>query len=58
MKKYEVPEAKYIVFTTRKGPVQEVVIEAWQEIWEWSKTHDRAFLTDFEVCDERTRPRK
>jgi predicted transcriptional regulator YdeE len=23
MKKYEVPEAKYIVFSTRKGPVQE-----------------------------------
>ncbi|MBO1514656.1 GyrI-like domain-containing protein [Metabacillus bambusae] len=54
MEKFEVPEAKYIVFTTRKGPVQEVVIEAWQEIWEWSKTNERAFLSDFEVYDERT----
>jgi predicted transcriptional regulator YdeE len=50
---FEVPEANYIVFTTRKGPVQEVVVEAWQEIWEWSKTNERAFQTDFELYDER-----
>lgn len=50
---FEVPESDYIVFTTRKGPVQEVVVEAWQEIWEWSKTNERAFQTDFELYDER-----
>src|SRR4030095_16576981 len=28
-----VPEAKYIVFKTKRGPVYEVVFQAWQEIW-------------------------
>lgn len=53
LEKFEIPESNYIVFTTRKGPVQEVVVEAWQEIWEWSKTNERAFQTDFELYDER-----
>lgn len=51
--KFDIPESNYIVFTTRKGPVQEVVVEAWQEIWEWSKNNQRAFQTDFELYDER-----
>lgn len=53
LEKVVVPEANYIIFTTRKGPVHEVVVEAWKEIWEWSKTNERAFLTDFELYDER-----
>lgn len=53
MKAYSIEPSHYIVFTTRKGPVHEVVIEAWQHIWEWSKTNKRAFLTDFELYDER-----
>lgn len=48
-----VAEGSYVVFTTRKGPGSEIVVEAWAYIWEWSKTHKRAFLTDFEVYDER-----
>lgn len=53
LEEFEIPESNYIVFTTRKGPVQEVVFEAWQEIWEWSKKNERAFQTDFELYDER-----
>jgi predicted transcriptional regulator YdeE len=53
MKSYTIPECKYMVFTTRKGPIHEIVVEAWQSIWEWSKTNKRAFLTDFEWYDER-----
>jgi len=50
---FEIPASNYVVFTTRKGPVQEVVVETWQKIWEWSKHNARAFETDFEVYDER-----
>ncbi len=53
MKSYSIPECNYMVFTTRKGPIQEIIVEAWQYIWEWSKTNKRAFLTDFELYDER-----
>lgn len=53
MTSYSVADGSYVVFTTRKGPVFEIVVEAWAYIWEWSKTHKRAFLTDFEVYDER-----
>ncbi|MEH6938940.1 GyrI-like domain-containing protein [Bacillus sp. JJ664] len=54
MDSYSIKPSEYIVFTTRKGPVQEVVVEAWQHIWEWSKTNKRAFTTDFELYDERS----
>ncbi|MDM5190578.1 GyrI-like domain-containing protein [Bacillus sp. DX4.1] len=48
-----IPAGTYAVFTTRKGPVSEVIIEAWQDIWNWSKENKRAFTTDFELYDER-----
>ncbi|MGN7896241.1 GyrI-like domain-containing protein [Bacillus sp. 22475] len=48
-----IPAATYAVFTTRKGPVVEVVCEAWEYIWQWSKENKRAFTTDFELYDER-----
>ncbi|WP_230199166.1 GyrI-like domain-containing protein [Risungbinella massiliensis] len=53
MEKIIIPPAKYVVFTTSKGPLQEVSVEAWKYIWEWSKQNERAFLADFEVYDER-----
>lgn len=48
-----IPAATYAVFTTRKGPIAEVVCEAWEYIWKWSKENKRAFTTDFELYDER-----
>lgn len=48
-----IPAATYAVFTTRKGPVVEVVQEAWGQIWDWSKKtgNKRTFSADFERYD-------
>ncbi|MGG3887572.1 GyrI-like domain-containing protein [Metabacillus fastidiosus] len=54
MKKFVIPEQTYVIFTTRKGPLREVVLETWQFIWEWSKNNQRAFVSDFELYDERS----
>ncbi len=50
-----IPESKYLVFKTRKGPVYEVVAEAWQEIWDYFKEspEDRTYTGDFELYDTR-----
>ena len=48
-----IPAATYAVFRTRKGPVAEVVCEAWEYIWKWSKENKRTFTIDFELYDER-----
>lgn len=45
------PEAKYMVFTTRPGPVYEVVVETWQKIWAFFQDSmiKRAYTGDFEL---------
>lgn len=46
----------YIKFTTEPGPMPNVVINAWQEIWKMSLEDlggKRRYHTDFEVYDER-----
>jgi len=50
-----VPESAYIEFSTRKGPVFEVVAEAWGEIWEYFKSspEKRSYTGDFELYDSR-----
>ena len=50
-----VPASKYIVFTTEKGPIAQIVVKAWQQIWTWFEQSDftRAYTGDFEVYDER-----
>ncbi|GAB6991129.1 GyrI-like domain-containing protein [Paenibacillus pini] len=50
-----VPDAKYMMFKTKRGPVFEVVVEAWQEIWAFFETSDveRAYTGDFELYDAR-----
>ncbi|EIT84220.1 DNA-binding protein YobU [Fictibacillus macauensis ZFHKF-1] len=48
-----VPKQDYLVFTTEKGPVGEVVPKAWEKIWQWQEQQERAYGTDFEVYDER-----
>ncbi|WP_138753898.1 GyrI-like domain-containing protein [Paenibacillus sinopodophylli] len=51
-----VPEAKYIVFKTRKGPVYDVVAKAWGEIWAYfeNASLERTYTGDFELYDTRT----
>ncbi|GKU77423.1 GyrI-like domain-containing protein [Paenibacillus sp. L3-i20] len=48
-----VPASKYRVFTTRKGPVYEVVAEAWGFIWQYymDSSEERAYTGDFELYD-------
>ncbi|MEK4877427.1 MULTISPECIES: GyrI-like domain-containing protein [Paenibacillus] len=48
-----VPESKYMVFTTKKGPVFEVVAQAWGEIWAYFKDSRevRTYTGDFEIYD-------
>ncbi|PQP83503.1 transcriptional regulator [Paenibacillus sp. PCH8] len=48
------PPATYAVFTSRKGPMAEVVSEAWGAVWAWSNQSDRTFTGDFELYDERS----
>lgn len=51
-----IPSQTYIKFTTGAGPMPNVVINAWQEIWKMSPEDlggKRRYRTDFEVYDER-----
>lgn len=50
-----IPAAKYLVFTSHKGTMPEVVIQTWQEIWAWfaNSQVERTYTGDFELYDER-----
>jgi len=50
-----IPAAKYMVFTSGQGPISEVVIKLWQDIWRWFEQGEveRTYTGDFEVYDER-----
>lgn len=50
------PASRYAVFTTKRGPATQVVVEAWQQIWKWADTSplQRTFTGDFELYDERS----
>jgi len=53
-----IPPQTYVKFTTPAGPMPNVVINAWQEIWQMSpKTlgGQRRYNTDFEVYDARAK---
>ncbi|MDA7027842.1 GyrI-like domain-containing protein [Bacillus sp. CLL-7-23] len=45
------PASTYAVFVSRRGLVEEVVLETWQEIWTWDKKSLRTYTGDFEVYD-------
>lgn len=49
-----IPAGTYAVFTTRKGAIFEVVVEAWQHIWQWFSESEmkRTFTGDYELYDE------
>lgn len=51
-----VPAQSYAKFTTKSGPMPNIVIEAWQNIWEMPEEDlggKRSFLADLEVYDSR-----
>ncbi|MEK4665097.1 zinc ribbon domain-containing protein [Priestia sp. FSL H7-0729] len=50
----QLPPATYAVFTSRTGPMVEVVSEVWEAVWAWSHQSDRTFTGDFEYYDGRS----
>jgi len=49
---------RYAVFTSERGPVENVVADVWQKIWAAKQAElggERAYQADFEVYDERAR---
>ena len=51
-----VPAGRYAVFTSERGPVAEVVVEAWKQIWAYYQSPakgKRDYRADFEVYDKR-----
>ena len=48
-----VPATAYLVFTSEKGPISEIVIKLWQEIWHWFEQQEveRTYTGDFELYD-------
>lgn len=58
LKAFTIPAQTYAQFTTDAGPMPQVVIAAWQEIWQMRDTDlggKRAYQADFELYDERAR---
>jgi len=58
LKAFHIPAQTYVKFTTGSGPMPQVVIAAWQEIWqipEETLGGKRAYQADFELYDERAR---
>jgi len=53
-----VPLGKYAAFTSARGPLVQVVQNAWKLIWTLKKDQpggDRSYNVDYEVYDERSR---
>jgi len=56
MVKTTVKAGRFALFTSEKGPVQQVVAANWKRIWEVPKSQpggDRLYESDFELYDER-----
>jgi predicted transcriptional regulator YdeE len=53
----QVPAGRYAIFTSERGPVEEVVVATWQKIWA-APGIERAYKVDFELYDERARDPK
>lgn len=51
-----IPAGNFVKFTTPEGKMPDVVIQAWMDIWKMTPNAlggKRAYLTDFEIYDER-----
>lgn len=57
MLKKAIRAGRFAVFTSEKGPAQDVVPATWKRIWEVPKPEpggDRLYESDFELYDERS----
>ncbi|MFZ4116108.1 MAG: GyrI-like domain-containing protein [Chthoniobacterales bacterium] len=51
-----IPEQTYAKFTTNSGPMPQVCIAAWQEVWKMTPETlggQRSYFADFEIYDDR-----
>ena len=47
-----IPEARYVTYTSKKGPLAKVVPETWQQIWQDDEVrHKRSYSGDYEVYE-------
>jgi predicted transcriptional regulator YdeE len=56
-----VPTQRYAVIRTRRGPIPDVLFDAWQGIWKMSEKDlggHRSFTFDFELYDQRAQDPK
>lgn len=53
------PRQKYMVFTNGPGPMPDICIESWQQIWRMEDSQqlggEREYKCDFELYDERAK---
>lgn len=55
LKTLTIPAQKYIKFTTSKGAMPQIVIDAWAYIWKMTSEelgYARSYIADFEIYDE------
>lgn len=50
-----IPASKYAVYTSRRGPMPDIIFEIWKHIWNLKSGYKRAYLGDFEVYDSRSK---
>jgi predicted transcriptional regulator YdeE len=51
-----IPAGRYAVFTSARGPVADVVVATWKQIWTYYQSGQngkRAYKADFELYDQR-----
>ena len=55
LKTLSIAKQRYVKFTTPKGAMPDIVVNAWMEIWKMTSEElggERSFIADFEVYDE------
>jgi len=55
--KLTIPQQRYAVFTTGPAPMPDVIVNAWEKIWNMSQENlggKRNYHSDFEIYDERS----
>ncbi|CAN5273222.1 GyrI-like domain-containing protein [soil metagenome] len=56
-----IPSQSYVKFTNQPGPMPDVCINMWKEIWAMQPSDlggERAYIADFEIYDERSSDHK